>query len=230
MLFRSFGGASEDEQTFGEKFEIVAKKYPKIFDVDWMTDRSLLFEYVAPNNVVVVRYKEEDLIFLGFVEHDTLEIGRWEEIVSIAKEANFNLVRLHNLPREPIQLLEEIKYWKDEGVVVRCCDDQVFVKVKSAYYLANHRMKYSITYEMINELLDSLGIVGGGQEERFKDELRKCEYDWEIIESALDFYNRYVKSYDYVQGILNEAKRLFEEWGFKNNVVLWNSESNKRKE
>ena len=53
-----------------------------------MTDRSLLFEYVSPDNVIVIRYKEEDLVFLGYVLHKDLSIGEWEDVLKISKENN----------------------------------------------------------------------------------------------------------------------------------------------
>jgi hypothetical protein len=187
-----YGGESDEDESvpFGERFRAVAQaKYPRMLDPSWMCDRSLLFEYVAPDNMVVIRYKGEDLIFLGFVKHADLSVGTWEEILEIAAEGGLNLVELHDLPKEPLKLLEEIRTWKDEGIVARCGDDQVFVKVKSAYYLANHRMKYSMNYETMVEF-----ILGGDitSEQGLEDSLKQCDYDWEIIESAKEFYRRYL--------------------------------------
>jgi len=200
VIFRTrgtmFGGeATDDEPSFGERFKLVAtQKYPKLLDNTWLTDRSLLFEYVAPSNTIVVRYKSEDLIFLGFVMHNDLRIGEWEELEEVADVGNLNLVRLHELPSDPIKLIEEVKVWKDEGVVVRCEDqkgnpDQNFVKIKSAHYLANHRMKFSMRYPTIVEFVESANIKN---ESQLVTELQACDYDWEIIESAKEFYEQYL--------------------------------------
>jgi hypothetical protein len=115
VVMRSRGTLFADErgedgtESFRERFFRVAQnKYPKLLDKDWMTDRSLLFEYVSPSNLVVVQYKEEDLVFIGFVDHG-LHIGHWHELERVAQEGELNLVRLHDLPRDPIKLLEVIK-------------------------------------------------------------------------------------------------------------------------
>lgn len=224
VIFRTrgtlYGGENADEPSYGEKFEALARdKYPILLDTNWMTDRSLLFEYVAPSNLVVVHYNKEDLIFLGFVKHDDLRIGEWEELEAIANMGNLNLVRLHDLPKDPLKLLEEIKNWKDEGVVVRCADlngraDQVFVKVKSAFYLANHRMKFSMKYETIVEFVEGAEITS---EDQLITELRKHDYDWEIIELAKAFYQEYVEACQVMSKCSNIAQRLTDDF-FKNKI------------
>lgn len=204
-----FGGEAEyNELSYGERFKNTASKYPKILDPNWMCDRSLLFEYVAPSNLIVVRYKEEDLIFLGFVLNE-LKIGSWEETEVIAKEANLNLVTLNDLPRTPKELLEEIRDWKEEGIVARCNGDQTFVKIKSAFYLANHRMKYSMTYDTMVEYILGANIVS---EQQLEDALRKCDYDWEIIDSAKEFYRQYVVACSVRDDVFNEARVLIENF------------------
>lgn len=213
-----FGGKSEDEQVaYGERFRKVAQdKYRILLDPNFMSDRSLLFEYVAPSNLVVVRYKEEDLIFLGFIKHNNLEVGRWTDVEKIANENGFNLVRLHDLPREPLKLLEEIKTWKDEGIVARCGNDQIFVKVKSAYYLANHRMKFSMNYLTIVEFIEGGNICS---EEQLANDLKACNYDWEVVESAKEFYRRYEVAVKLKNDVVFEALEFFEkfkkEWDLK---------------
>jgi hypothetical protein len=186
-----FGGESDDgSETYGEKFRRVATaKYPKLLDHSWMADVSLLLEYVAPDNAVVVRYKEEDLVFLGGVEHEGPSMLPWEPVVWIANGGGLRLVDLKELPTDPVKLLEEVKEWRTEGVVARCCGDQVFVKVKSAWYLANHRMKYSMTYESIVEFSQRSGVE---DEETLVTKLREYDYDFEVVESAREFFRRYL--------------------------------------
>ena len=206
-----FGGvATQDQESYGDRFKKLAQeKYPILLDPNFMTDRSLLFEYVAPSNVVVVHYKRDDLIFLGFIIHNDLRIGRWPELECLAKENNLNLVKLHNLPRNPLELLEEIKTWKEEGIVARCHNGQVFVKVKSAHYLANHRMKFSMNYPTMVEFIESSGIK---TEQSLIEELQKCDYDWEIIECAKDFYQMYVAACNVKDESVKKAQELYDNF------------------
>jgi len=70
-----------EKETFAVRFKEVAKnKYPILLDNSFLLDRSLMFEYVSPDNVIVIPYLNEDLIFLGFVIHKDLRIGTWEEM------------------------------------------------------------------------------------------------------------------------------------------------------
>jgi hypothetical protein len=206
-----FGGFAEDDQeSFGDRFKKVAQeKYPILLDPNFMTDRSLLFEYVAPNNVVVIRYKEEDLVFLGFIMHNDLHIGSWSELECLANDNNLNLVKLHDLPRDPLQLLEEIKTWKEEGIVARCNDDKVLVKVKSAHYLANHRMKFSMNYPTMVEFIEGSRIE---TEQQLIEDLQKCNYDWEIIECAKDFYQMYNMASKIKDDALKKAQELHDDF------------------
>lgn len=134
VIFRTrgtlFGGDYDENgnEPFGVKFNRVAKKYQKLLDINWCADRSLLFEYVSPNNKIVVKYDEEDLIFIGFVYHN-LTIGSWGETKLIAKEGNLKLVEVYELPKDPKKILKIIKDWDDEGIVVRCGQTMVKLKV-----------------------------------------------------------------------------------------------------
>jgi hypothetical protein len=193
-----------------------------------MTDRSLLFEYVSPDNVIVIRYKEEDLIFIGYVLHKNLSIGEWEVVSKIAENNNFNLVKLYELPRDPILLIEEIKNWREEGVVARCCNDQVFVKVKSSWYLTNHRIKSNMNYNSIIELIERENLFGNTNEEDFVSILKSLGFDWEIIESTKEYFKIYVELYEYVNGIIAVAKNTYDR--FMSQDIIWSSEAEKRKE
>ena len=167
-----FGGQQDEDGTpsFGDRFCAVAeKKYPRLIDPAWFdAGISLLFEYVAPGNQVVVRYPEDDLILIGMLVHEPRGpkgrpmrpfIVPWGEMAEFARKEELNLVSLKELPSTPAALLEEVKDWRTEGVVVRCPDpdtgneDQILVKVKSAWYLANHRMKHSMNYQRILEFV-----------------------------------------------------------------------------
>jgi hypothetical protein len=207
-----FGGetSNDGKASFGNRFRAVAlNKYPKLLDYKWMNDRSLLFEYVSPSNTIVVRYKEDDLIFLGFVIHNSLRIGSWRELEQVTKDGGLTLVKLHNLPRDQLKLLEEIKTWKEEGIVARCADDQVLVKIKSAHYLANHRMKFSMNYSTMVEFVR----MGNIQNEiQLVENLQKCDYDWEVIKSAKELYTRYLVACKLKDNYVEKAKDLFSKF------------------
>jgi len=195
VIFRTrgtmFGGEDMEDGTlsFGKRFcKVAEEKYPILLDPSYFDDASLLFEYVAPSNTVVVRYQEDDLVFLGGMEHSGPSPLPWAIVQSIAAARGFNLVELRELPRDPLKMLEEVKDWRTEGIVARCNDCQVMVKVKSAYYLANHRMKFSMTYKTIVEFIDTSGVRS---EDELVEKLKEYDYDWEIVEAARELYTKY---------------------------------------
>jgi hypothetical protein len=192
-------------ETYYERFKQIAEvKYPKILDCNWVPDITLLFEYISPDNMIVVRHKEDDLIFLGAVNHNP-SIVVWENVEKIAVDGKLRLVELKCLPNNTMDLLNEVKEWRTEGVVARCCNDQVFVKIKSAWYLANHRMKYSMNYNTIVEFIYDAEIK---DEKMLVDKLRECEYDFEIIEGAKEFYKQYTIAKEIIDGDVVVAKNI----------------------
>jgi hypothetical protein len=205
----------DNKEPFNKRFmKVMVEKYPKMLDTSIEPDKSLLFEYISPDNMIVVKYKEADLIFLGYVSHNDLHIGTWEEIEEVAQRYGLNLVNLHQLStRSPIKIVETINEWNTEGIVVRCCNDQVFVKIKSAQYLANHKLKYSMNYEMILEFIWNYDIKN---EEGFVDLLKRCGWDWELIESAKEYYVRYEKAYKLKITLLDKARDIVMNFNIQN--------------
>jgi hypothetical protein len=201
----------KDNISFSERFFNVAeRKYCKILDPKWLPNCSMLFEYVSPDNVVVIFNKQEDLIFLGLVYHHNLRLGRWNVLEDISKDGKLNLVQSYDLPRNPLELVNEVKEWKDrEGIVARCCNDQVMVKIKSIYYLAKHRVKFNINYKFLVEFIDSENICS---EEDLIKKLEIQDYDWEVANSTLCLYQRYVEARNIADDKLGEAKRKLDEF------------------
>lgn len=206
-----FGGDDMEDGTpsFGKRFRKVAEeKYPILLDPSYCCCESLLFEYVAPTNTVVVRYRDDDLIFLGAMAHYQLTPFVWDTIQSMAGDRGFNLVELKKLPRDPVAMLEEIKDWRTEGIVARCDGSKVMVKVKSAYYLANHRMKFSMNYKTIVEFIDTSGVRS---EDELVKKLKEYDYDWEIIESAKELYAKYLDVVAHADAWVATAHAMFDE-------------------
>lgn len=206
-----YGGVSSDEEEgripFGDRFrKIASERYPKLLDPSWIPEgKSLLLEYISPDNVVVVRNRDDDLVFLGGVDHFNLSILAWDETLELAAAGGLRVVGTSDLPRNPLLMVKEIEGWKGrEGVVVRCCGDQIFVKVKSEWYKANHLMKSQMNYLTVAEFLEQSDIRS---EEQLEAMLHSYEYDFEIIESAKVLYARCMVA----EGIALEMRQEAEE-------------------
>jgi len=214
-----------EKETFAVRFKEVAKnKYPILLDNSFLLDRSLMFEYVSPDNVIVIPYLNEDLIFLGFVIHKDLRIGTWEEMELLASNNKFNLVKINTLPNDPELILKEIETWKTEGIVARCNNDQTFVKIKSAHYLANHRMKFLMSDKSIANFAEDNNV---NTEEELVENLFKFDYDWEIIQIAKEYFKKYLEVKETRSKIIKEATRKYEKFKKKYHNDFWVSVSNK---
>lgn len=214
-----FGGDPPEDGglSFGDRFAKVAeRKYPQLLDPHWFNmPMSFLFEYVSPDNRIVVGYQEEDLIFLGMIHHiDFPFIVAWEEASEVAKAEGFHIVDLKEMPRNPLHLLDEVQGWRTEGVVARCPDvngneDRVMVKIKSEWYRENHRMKFSMTYTVVAGWVATEGV---SSEEQLVEMLRAQDYDFEIIESAKELYTRCVAASALADEWIADARRLCDEF------------------
>lgn len=118
------------------------------------------FEYVSPNNRIVVRYEEPSLKLL-VIRHNTsgdyldVNLRMYAEVLGVEVAERFPSFRLST-----------IKEWKDREGVVLAWPDGYRLKVKADDYVLRHRVKDDITREhrlmeiVLNESVDDLvGVV-----------------------------------------------------------------------
>jgi hypothetical protein len=211
VLLRTRG--SFDGAKFGVFAEAVAKeKYPILLDPTFFPDGSLLFEYVGTENQIVVRYGgEDDLIFLGAVTHQPVCYFAWAELQAFATTHNLNLTETYQWATNGVaSVLEQVRDWNTaEGVVIRSSDGQTLLKVKSAWYFAQHALRSHLTYKSIcrfaidgaildeNTLMQKLQEVGWDYEtatvarEHFAKYLEACVIVAEMREKFLAFYEQF---------------------------------------
>lgn len=100
---------------------------------------TLLFEYTAPDNQVVIEYEEDKLALIGMRETATGRDFTMKEIKEITKGSGFEYAEVLSL--ESIEEIEE--YLKNtpniEGVVVLFTDTMKRVKIKTQEYFAKHK-------------------------------------------------------------------------------------------
>lgn len=111
-----------------------------------------VFEYVSPDNRVVIKYQKEELVLLRLrdlvtgVYIDPFSVSGIGDLVRIADRENFT--DLYTLEKE-VEKMEE-----KEGVVVQFTD-QKLVKWKSPWYLERHR----IFTDQLNRENSMIGLI-----------------------------------------------------------------------
>ncbi len=186
-----------DGGKFAPLAEAVARaKYPLLLDPTFFTHGSLLFEYVGAGNQIVVRYEgEDDLIFLGAAEHNRVGAVRYltyAEMETLAAANDLRLVEIYPWASDGIAaVLGLVQSWdKAEGVVVRSSDGQTLLKIKSAWYFAQHALRWHVKLATIARFCIDGGIT---DEPTFMQKLTEVGWDYETATVALGYFHQYME-------------------------------------
>ncbi len=185
-----------DGGKFAPLAEAVAQaRYPVLLDPAFFAHGSLLFEYVGAGNQIVVRYEGgDDLILLGAGLHEgaTVRYLAFPDVEAVAHTNGLHLVEVYDWSdaRNGVgEILSLVRDWdKAEGVVVRSGDGQTLLKVKSAWYFAQHALRWHMTYEAICRFAIDGGVV---DEASLSDSLQKAGWDYETTVTARGHFARY---------------------------------------
>lgn len=192
VVFRTRG--TFDGGPFAEPMRRIAEeRYPALLDPKMEPDKSLLFEFVSPDPEfrIVIRYEQDDLVLLGSVDHDDLALANRKEIETLAEAYNLNMVNTTTLPNDIDALVEQVSEWEDrEGVVVRCNEGQVLIKVKALPYLALHRLQSHLTAKNIRQHCEAHGVQ---KVEDFQKIIFDMGGDWEMVKDAGPLVEQYLE-------------------------------------
>ncbi len=228
VLLRTRG--SYDGGEYGVAAQAVAQaKYPSLLDPSVFPEGSLLFEYVGQANQIVVRYEgDDDLIFLGAVIHDEhLRYLPFAELKPLAEQHGLRLVETYDWAKTGGigEVLGLVQDWNHaEGVVVRSGDGQTLLKIKSAWYFAQHALRWHMTYDSIvrfvldGGITDEVGLEAG---------LAKAGWDFEIIVKAKEHFATYQTRRAEAEALKAEVQAILE--GFNATEVEFEDERARRK-
>ncbi len=227
VLFRTRG--SFDGGEYGVAAEAVARaKYPALLDPEVFPKGSLLFEYVGQANQIVVRYDgDDDLIFLGAVEHEPVRYLAFAELKPLAECLGLRLVETYDWARTGGigEVLGLVQDWNHaEGVVVRSGDGQILLKIKSAWYFAQHALRWHMTYESIVRFVIDGGIT---DEAGLESGLAKAGWDFEIIVKAKEHFALYLTRRAEAEQLRAKVQTVIE--AFHSTGVVYEDERARRK-
>ena len=137
--------------------------------VDWSLDNDYVavFEYVAPNNRIVLRYLEEELILLRLRDNKTgeyLDLSRFSKEIGSLKVAPSDLATLDEL----VELSHSVE--DKEGWIIEFANG-LFIKIKTAWYASLHglltndlyRENVLVRYVLDEKIDDVLGQIPEGE-------------------------------------------------------------------
>jgi hypothetical protein len=189
VLLRTRGAFGYQHQENAHEIETCVRRYPRILDPTYLPDTSLLFEWLSPANIIILKYDRSELFLVGGVRHPDLRYVRLTELQEVATYLGVPLVEFFLLDHKGWEELYDslAADTEKEGYVIRLHDEQTLVKVKCAPYLAKHAFKYSMsTAKIVDMWLQS----GRPSERGFLDLLTR-QFDEEIIMWALPFLTNF---------------------------------------
>jgi T4 RnlA family RNA ligase len=137
--------------------------------VDWSLDNDYVavFEYVAPNNRIVLRYLEEELILLRLRDNKTgeyLDLSRFSKEIGSLKTAPSDVDTLDELVEQSHSVEDK------EGWIIEFANG-LFIKIKTAWYASLHglltndlyRENVLVRYVLDEKIDDVLGQIPEGE-------------------------------------------------------------------
>lgn len=174
--------------------------------VDWCLDNDIvpIFEYVAPNNRIVLRYPSEELILLRLRDNKT---GKHIDIRNhLDRVASIRVAPFEDEVKDLDHLIELTATQVDkEGSIVTCEDEfgrDFFFKIKTPWYMSLHgllsediyRENVIIGYILDDKIDDILGQISEDEKE-VHDRINKIIV---IVKRAItDKMSEIEKEYDY---------------------------------
>jgi hypothetical protein len=178
--------------------DVARNRYPALLDASFWPHGSLLFEYVGAGNQIVVRYEDEDdLVLLGAATHGAAGEGvaylSYPDLAGLADAHALHLVECYDWADASggiAGVLALVQGWdRAEGVVVRSGDGQTLLKIKSAWYFAQHALRWHMTYEAICRF----AIDGGYTDEAaLTAALMQAGWDFETTVTAQAHFRTYL--------------------------------------
>lgn len=242
LIIRTRGTFNAADLPNGSEIELLKEAYPHAFDNMALDgeDFTLLFEWVTPSNIIVLReYIEPTLILIGMVRHKDYSYVDQDSLDKFAKHFKVLRPTLYEQTNSAdlVELLKDNK--SIEGVVLYSECGQILKKIKTPHYLHLHKLLAG--FKSFRNVVDLWKEYGYPSVEDFSEKIASF-FDWEVLESVrshleelrqkiafveqkIESLKTYAKSIEHLsrkeqaQMVLNDHK----EWSF----LVFNILSNK---
>jgi hypothetical protein len=186
-ILRTRGTSDASKLDNGHELELFRANVLPLLESDmysnFMVDtwgHSVLFEWTSPIQKIVLNYGDTPVwTLVGVIKHEDYSLWTQKELDVFATKQGLNRP-VHYIFPEVDDLIKGIEAWKGkEGVCVYSKNDQVIHKVKSAWYLALHRMKESLS--SIDKVIDVWHDQGEPSYQTFEKFITD-QFDYELFQ------------------------------------------------
>ena len=167
--------------------------------VNWSLDNDIIaiFEYVSPQNRIVLKYSDEELILLRLRDNKTgeyLDLSNYSDKIGSIRVAPSGVATLDEL----IELAHSVE--DKEGWIVQFEND-LFIKIKTSWYCSLHGLLTNDLYRehiLVNYILDEkIDDILGQIPEEEKEAHERIDKIIEIVKhSVTEKVTDILKSYD----------------------------------
>lgn len=202
FIIRTRGTIDASKMNNGNEIETFKTKYASVFQFQPHYETrpfSLLFEWVSPDNRIVIRFNEPEFFLVGAIYHDTGKLWTQDWLDTLAKSWGCPRPTRYSFNSVP-DLMFNINDWKNkEGVCVYSSDGQMIHKVKSSWYLVRHRLKEE--FSSFEKLLDFYIEEKCPDFSTFSNRVSEVT-DWETVTQLIGDISKCVDAKDTVLKIM----------------------------
>jgi len=206
LIVRTRG--SDDTITLANHYEIeyFKQRFPKIFDFknDCLDTYSYIYEWVSPDNRIVIDYKEADLYLTGIVRHIDYYMFSQEFLNADAKYLGVKRPSTFNFNTFD-EMFTAVKEFKGiEGICVYYNHGQNIRKLKGIEYLMLHKFRFDLSMENV------LDMYLRYDQPDYKTFLKKieAEFDFECVSFVIGFASQICDAAKEVKKIIEHMKKF----------------------
>jgi hypothetical protein len=206
LIMRTRGTSDAHKLDNGHEIDWLVDKYPAITSVP--EGMSHIYEWVSPENKIVLNYGEDpDIYLIACIYHNDYSLASQKFLDETARLYGLKRPSRYNFASvtEMLEAVEQLK--GKEGLCVYCNKGQDIRKVKSAWYLALHRMKTELgSYERV---VDFYFTMNRPTYQEYYDFIVK-NYDFELAEQVRGSISRICEGMKEVDKIILSMREKVE--------------------
>ncbi len=207
-IVRTRGTVDARTQDNGAEIDVLLAKYPNVKNLleSYHTyGASLLFEWLSPKNVIVIRPEELDMLLIGMIYHDDYRLVAQDVLDGVAQTLGVKRPKSFSFDSVE-QMQQEVSAFKGvEGLCMYYNNGQNILKVKGDWYLRLHRMKSEVS--SLEKVMDVWIAQGKPSYTDFYNFLVNT-FDYEIAEQARGHVSRICDAYKEVEDILHAMRNF----------------------
>lgn len=206
-VVRTRGTVNARLQDNGHEIDVLLEKYGKfkeMLEAQETSTVSYIFEWLSPNNRIVIDYgNEPDMVLVAVIFHNDYSMMKQEGLDVFATQHQLRRPKTYNY-NSVEEMKQSVEALRDqEGLCVYYNEGQSIRKVKAAQYLLLHRLKSEVSNieNVIDAYLSYKDVLGDHYPsyDEFFDYLSKT-HDYEIA----------VMAKDHITSIVNGMSKVFE--------------------